>query len=174
MLLFFSFSACLAHSFSQNPTVSTPQGVVHGVQLSKNVNGFLGIPYAQPPTGKLRFEPPQKITPLPEDCKKNINATAFGLVCFQFHYRTVMGANMLPTTSEGEDCLSLNIFSSSQKQKSKLPVYMWSYGGAFAEGGGSVPMYNPTNFVENHPDILVVTWKYVLVAASAYHMESQF
>jgi carboxylesterase type B len=42
-----------------------------------------------------------------------------------------------------------------------MPVFVWSYGGAFGEGGGSMPLFNPTQFVAENKDIIVVTWKYV-------------
>jgi carboxylesterase type B len=149
----------MSHPHIQKNIVSTPQGQFQGVQLSDNVNVFLGIPYAEPPVGKLRFRPPQKINPGPYDWQRITNATSFGPICFQFHYRTVFGANLLPATNESEDCLTLNVFVPRLKPTGKRPVYIWSYGGAFGEGGGSVPLYNPQNFVENHQDIIVVTLK---------------
>jgi para-nitrobenzyl esterase len=52
----------------------------------------------------------------------------------------VLGDNLAPTTPESEDCLSLNIFTPRGQPKSKLlPVLVWLYGGAFNEGGSSVP-----------------------------------
>lgn len=139
----------------------TQQNEVHGVEISPLVDGFLGVPYSQPPLGDLRFELPQ---PLPvadtADRLPRLNATKFGPVCYQFNYRTVVGNLQLPTSGESEDCLTLNIFSPRRRNKNRLlPVYIWSFGGGFGEGGGSIPLYDPTAFVELNSNIIVVTWK---------------
>lgn len=141
----------------------TRQGPVRGIQVHKKVNGFLGIPFAKPPVGNLRFEPPQPLSvlPLPETATV-FNATKFGPVCHQFHYDTVLGKGVVETSGQSEDCLSLNIWVPRRKnrnRKLRLPVFVWSYGGAFAEGGGSMPLYNPVEFVVENKDIIVVTWK---------------
>ncbi|RHZ58020.1 uncharacterized protein CDV56_107946 [Aspergillus thermomutatus] len=140
----------------------TKQGVMHGVQVHGKVDAFLGIPYAKPPIGDLRFRPPQ---PLDDTGDNQIirNATQFGPVCYQFRYKTVLGDNLAPTTPESEDCLSLNIFTPRARRASKLlPVLVWLYGGAFNEGGASVPLFNPTGLVANHPELIVVTLNYRL------------
>ncbi len=120
------------------PLVHTAQATYKGISIDPAVDSYLGIPYAEPPIGPLRFAPPQPIRRhAPE---RLINATAFGPVCHQFHYRTVLGDNLLETTGQSEDCLTLNVFVPHQRSKKDLlPVYAWSYGGAFGEGGGSVP-----------------------------------
>lgn len=145
-----------------NLLATTQQGRVRGTAVSKRVNAFLGIPYAQPPVDSLRFMPPQALAPASPDTVRN--ATAFGPVCYQFHYNTVMGDAIVETSGQSEDCLNLNVFVPKRHNGGKpkpMPVFVWSYGGAFGEGGGSMPMFNPTNFVENSKDIIVVTWKYV-------------
>ncbi|KAM0324793.1 hypothetical protein ACHAQA_007759 [Verticillium albo-atrum] len=107
--------------------------------------------------------PPQPLSAVDEHSRPVLHAIAFGPVCYQFNYRTVLGNLVLPTTDESEDCLSLNIFTPRQRKEERLlPVYIWSFGGAFGEGGGSVPLYNPTKFVEQVGDIVVVTWNYRL------------
>lgn len=76
-----------------------------------------------------------------------------------------MGDVLTETSGQSEDCLTLNVFvprsvacSGSRKP---LPVFVWSFGGAFGEGGGSMPLFDPTNFVAENQDIIVVTWKSV-------------
>ncbi|GIC93655.1 uncharacterized protein Aud_010143 [Aspergillus udagawae] len=139
----------------------TRQGLFHGVQVHDKVDAYLGIPYAKPPIGDLRFRPPQPLDT--GDEHTIVNATQFGPVCYQFRYKTVLGDNLAPTTPESEDCLSLNIFAPRARPKSKLlPVLVWLYGGAFNEGGASVPLFNPTGLVANQPDIIVVTLNYRL------------
>ncbi|KAL2129923.1 hypothetical protein VTI74DRAFT_7140 [Chaetomium olivicolor] len=143
------------------PVAHAKQTTYKGIRINSAVDGYLGIPYAEPPVGQLRFSPPQPVRQNPS--RSLVRATAFGPVCHQFHYKTVLGDNLLETSGQSEDCLTLNIFVSHQRCRTKLlPVYVWSYGGAFGEGGGSVPLFDPTGFVENNKDIIVVTWNYRL------------
>ncbi|PKX90586.1 carboxylesterase family protein [Aspergillus novofumigatus IBT 16806] len=140
--------------------VRTQQRIFYGVTVHDKVDAYLGIPYAKPPLGDLRFRPPQPLDI--DDDHTIVNATQFGPVCYQFRYKTVLGDNVAPTTPESEDCLSLNIFTPRGRPKSKLlPALVWLYGGAFNEGGSSVPLFNPTGLVANHADIIVVTLKFV-------------
>lgn len=116
----------------------TQQRTFYGVRVHDKVDAYLGIPYAKPPLGDLRFRPPQPLDI--SDEHTIVNATQFGPVCYQFRYKTVLGDNLAPTTPESEDCLSLNIFTPRGRPKSRLlPVLVWLYGGAFNEGGSSVP-----------------------------------
>lgn len=140
---------------------STRQGPVRGIQLHEDVDAFLGVPYAQPPVGSLRFAPPHPPLNRSSDGQETtvFNATAFGPVCHQFHYKTILGAALVETSGQSEDCLTLNVFVPRQRSCKLLPVFVWSYGGAFGEGGGSMPLFNPTQFVIENKDIIVVTWK---------------
>lgn len=146
--------------------ITTNQGSVRGTALNDKVTGFLGIPYAEPPVGPLRFRPPQPLecqAPGAPRSRKPLDATKFGPVCHQFNYRTVLGDTLLSTSGQSEDCLTLNVFvpSRARRRNRLLPVFIWSYGGAFGEGGGSTALFNPTGFVADNKDIIVVTWKYV-------------
>lgn len=147
------------------PLVTTQQGPIRGISVDQNVNAFLGIPYAQPPVHSLRFMAPQPLAPVIPTIDHPVrNATAFGPVCYQFHYNSVMGNALIETSGQSEDCLTLNVFVPKRrpcKQNKPMSVFVWSFGGAFGEGGGSMPMFNPTNFVARNKDIIVVTWKYV-------------
>jgi len=128
-----STTLCLATS----PRAHTPDATYKGTSINSAVDAFLGVPFAQPPVGLLRFAPPQAVRHEP---KRIVDASSFGPVCHQFHYRTVLGENLVETTGQSEDCLTLNIFVPKQRRKEQLlPVYVWSYGGAFGEGGGSIP-----------------------------------
>ena len=178
LAVYLVFCQCFAVAANDHEVLATTnQGVVRGVSVHKDVNAYLGIPFAQPPIGSLRFMPPQPLTntSLSESRKHTIyNATQFGPVCYQFHYRTVMGDALSETSGQSEDCLTLNIFvpkrshSACAPTKKPMPVFVWSFGGAFGEGGGSMPMFNPTNFVAENKDIIVVTWKYDRFAISHF------
>jgi carboxylesterase type B len=73
-----------------------------------------------------------------------------------------MGGALVETNGQSEDCLTLNVFvpkTKSCRGGKGLPVFVWSFGGAFGEGGGSMRLFNPTFFVAENQDIIVVTWK---------------
>ncbi|KAJ6786102.1 hypothetical protein PWT90_10597 [Aphanocladium album] len=172
LLLAFSYlltgGFVLAHASddtAQPIIATTRQGLVRGTSVHPRVNAFLGIPFALPPVGSLRFIPPQ---PLKDTASCTGNATArdatrFGPVCHQFHYRTVMGDALVETSGQSEDCLTLNVFvPKTAVRRKRLAVFVWSFGGAFGEGGGSMPLFDPTGFVAESQDIIVVTWNYRL------------
>ncbi|KAK4095711.1 alpha/beta-hydrolase [Parathielavia hyrcaniae] len=131
----------------------TAQATYKRIRGSSAVDAHLGTPYADPPIGQLRFAPPQPIQQIHP--RGMVGATGFGPVCHQFHYRTVLGDNLLETSGQSEDCLTLNIFVPRRRsRKYLLPVYVWSHRGAF--------VFNPTGFVEANNDIITVTWNYRL------------
>lgn len=149
-------SACAAGG---DNIVRTKQGPIRGSQVRDGVNAFLGIPYAEPPVGPLRFQPPQ---PLKSSHRETLNATRFGFACHQFAYRGIFSGPIAPSVPQSENCLTLNIHVPKRPrcERKKLPVYIWSYGGGFGEGSGSAPLYNPTDFVAENKDIIMVSWKY--------------
>ncbi|KAG8707537.1 hypothetical protein FRC08_000433 [Ceratobasidium sp. 394] len=91
------------------------------VYIGTQANGqdkFLGIPYAQPPVGNLRFRRPVAVTPGP-----TVNAQNFGSRCLQW----------LSASDASEDCLTLNVWR-PQGATGPLPVMIWIYGGSFILG----------------------------------------
>ncbi len=123
--------------------VQTADASVRGLTAG-NVEQFLGIPYAEPPVGPLRFRPP---VPLP--LAGALDATAFGAKCLQ------------GTAPDGdESCLFLNVYRPANVDASEgLPVLFWIHGGSFTTGAGSE--YDPRRLVETN-EILVVTINYRL------------
>ncbi|KAI0673681.1 alpha/beta-hydrolase [Trametes maxima] len=119
--------------------VRTTSGTFRGQTTGNGTDRWLGIPFAQPPVGPLRFKAPVPITKSSRAVK---NAFTFGNACPQ-----------VPSTSLGaplsEDCLFLNIFRPSGISNSeKLPVLVWYYGGAFMNGAASDPSFNPTFLIQ--------------------------
>lgn len=122
-----SLICCLASSSVQQsvPVVSTAQGRIRGIltplpsDLLGPVIQYLGVPYARPPTGDRRFQPPEP--PLPWPGIRNV--TQFAPVCPQsLDERNILG-DMMPSwltanldiaatylTHQSEDCLYLNIY----------------------------------------------------------------
>ncbi|KAI9454047.1 carotenoid ester lipase precursor [Lactarius psammicola] len=127
------------------PIVKLDRGTFIGT-TADGVNKFLGIPFAQPPVGDLRFRLPKALGPY----SGTYNATAFGLSCTQ-QATTLAIPNGLPqetldilllgsstTILDGEDCLVLNVVAPSRvRHGSKLPVVVWIYGGSFVIGSST-------------------------------------
>ncbi|XP_054012816.1 uncharacterized protein LOC128894830 [Hylaeus anthracinus] len=137
--------------------VQTDKGPIQGRKMETAFNrvkysAFLGVPFAKPPVGDLRFRDPVE----PDPWNDVVNATEDGPFCIQSFIIGPFGK---------EDCLYLNVytpvtdFSSGGKLK---PVLFWIYGGAFALGMGTNAVYGPDWFLED--DIVVVSVAYRLGA----------
>lgn len=128
--------------------VNTDQGPVRGISVPGE-NEYLGIPYAAPPIGALRWLPPQKPSPF----KGQFQANQFGNVCPQ----RVNGTGDL---FGSEDCLNLNVYVPSGKAPDDgFPVMVRIHGGNFTFGSGS--FFDPTPLVEKG-QVIVVTINYRL------------
>ena len=127
----------VAHSYCSidGPLVKTTSGTVRGFYPHSSIRAFLGIPYAEPPLGSLRFKPPKP----PGVRVGEIDATEFGYSCVQFHTEFLSDNYILPTTGESEDCLTLNIWTAAETSSKLKPVLVWLYGGGFTDGSTSIP-----------------------------------
>ena len=147
LVSFFTFLPALtlcAPSWVHDIIAKPKQGLYHGKHDIEDVEAFLGIPYAEALVGPLRFQPPVSLdaSTCTDWQKMNvIPATSFGPVCHQVHYDSVLGPqNQRETPPQSEDCLTVNVWRpSGTRNNDKLPVMIWLYGGAFSEGGASVP-----------------------------------
>jgi para-nitrobenzyl esterase len=112
--------------------VATANGPVEGVARN-GVEQFLGIPFAAPPVGPLRWKPPQPVKPW----TAIRSAKAFGPTCAQV---TTLGPFAGPPNSN-EDCLYLNVFTPDVPLKgkpgAKLPVLVWIHGGGYFDGASN-------------------------------------
>ncbi len=132
-------------------TVRTRYGTYNGFVGKRGVQTWLGIPYAKPPVGALRWRAPEKLEP----SNKTFEAKKFGYSPIQDHDE-VEPASLLP---QSEDCLTLNIFTRGAAKN--LPVMVYIPGGGFVNGGSGDPVYNGTNFAAAH-DVVIVTLNYRL------------
>ncbi|KAL4917341.1 Alpha/Beta hydrolase protein [Aspergillus aurantiobrunneus] len=148
-------------------TVLTSSGPVQGIynDSASTVRAFLGVPYAEPPTGDLRFAPPRPKSP----SRIPINASTFSGPCPQaYQYDNQSIWSILPyeiwnPVQMTEDCLSVNIWASSgRNRREKATVMLFIHGGGFSEGAGSVGFYDGTNLVRDNEDVVVVTFNYRL------------
>ncbi|XP_055837765.1 carboxylic ester hydrolase isoform X2 [Episyrphus balteatus] len=135
--------------------VKVKQGTVVGVEATLP-NGspysyFKGIPYAVPPLGELRFQPP---VPLEKFTSPEIDCSVEGEVCSQKD----------PLSGEecgSEDCLFLNVYTPRRKDSNKLlAVMVFVHGGAYMFGHGNSNLYNPLYLMQE--DVVVVTLNYRL------------
>ena len=125
--------------------VITEDGPVRGTNVF-GVLGYLGIPYAAPPVGKLRWMPPQ-----PHGMFSGVfDANRFGNFCTQ--------PNGTGHTTGAEDCLTLNVFTPTQV-RAPLPVMVWIHGGGLVTGGSF--FYDPSPLV-TQGNLIVVTINYRL------------
>jgi len=128
--------------------VATAEGPVEGA-TKDGVTRFLGIPYAKPPVGPLRWMPPQPIA----KWTAVRDATKFGPICAQV---TTLGPFAGPPNSN-EDCLYLNVFTGDTT--AKRPVLVWIHGGGYFDGASND--YDPTKLV-TRGKLVVVTINYRL------------
>jgi para-nitrobenzyl esterase len=122
---------------AQISTADTAAGRVEGV-VKDEIASFKGIPFAAPPTGDLRWRPPQTVQPW----KGLRKAFDFAPGCMQ---DTAFGASLGGPQAISEDCLYLNIWTGARKADEKRPVMVWIYGGGFGIGMTSTPLYDGAN-----------------------------
>jgi para-nitrobenzyl esterase len=125
--------------------VTLSSGRITGTDLG-TVQSWLGIPYAAPPTGALRWKPPQ--SPVSWEGVRAMDH--YGAVCMQS--RPAAG------TTASEDCLTLNVWAPKGVQRAA--VMLWIHGGAFIEGSGALPVYAGTEMARQ--GVIVVTINYRL------------
>lgn len=136
-----------------NLVVSITGGQVRGVSRASGGAEFLGVPYAQPPVGDLRWHEPVAVKPW----AGVRDATSFGAPCAQ----PVLGDwNKHDAESGSEDCLFLNVMTPAWPPKQPLPVMFWIHGGANAGGTASSPLYKDGTLLQH--GILLVTVNYRL------------
>lgn len=122
--------------------VSTASGKVRGYERDGRID-YLGIPYAKPPVGPLRFKRSQPIDPW----EGVFDAKEYGNAPIQYNQGVVMG---------DEDCLTLNIQRPLEGEN--LPVFLWIYGGGYNTGYSSDEMYRGEAFVRD--GILFASFNY--------------
>jgi len=120
--------------------VTTKSGKVAGTKLASGVKAYLGIPFAKPPTGDLRWRPPQ---PLSWDGVWN--ADRKGPECIQV-LRPHDINHYFGEEASGEDCLTLNVWTPPEaKAGEKRPVIVFIYGGGGTIGSSGMANYDGEN-----------------------------
>jgi para-nitrobenzyl esterase len=137
---------------ASGPQVQTNSGMVEG-KADGAVHAFLGIPYAAPPLGDLRWKPPGPAAKWSGIRK----ATEFGAHCMQ---GKVFGDMNFRDAGGSEDCLTLNVWVPAKTSAAKLPVMVWIYGGGFVAGTTSEPRQDGTHLAQQ--GVVVVSMNYRL------------
>uniref|UniRef100_A0A7G3ABR5 Carboxylic ester hydrolase n=1 Tax=Lutzomyia longipalpis TaxID=7200 RepID=A0A7G3ABR5_LUTLO len=126
--------------------VKIPNGQIRGIQSGK-IYSFKGIPYAEPPVGEKRFEP---VGINREKWSGVRDATDYGAYCIQMSH---MGYSDEAKVMGEEDCLFLNVFTTSMDSDRRLPVFFYIHGGAFMFGGGA--LFTPERILELQEAVFV-------------------
>ncbi|XP_064375759.1 fatty acyl-CoA hydrolase precursor, medium chain-like isoform X2 [Dromaius novaehollandiae] len=152
---------------TEQPEVVTKYGRVRGNQIrvhaaERSVNVFLGLPFAKPPVGPLRFSEPQP----PEPWKGVRDATFYPPVCLQDREQGQYFSDLITNRKEkiplqlSEDCLYLNVYTpTSTEKQEKLPVFVWIHGGGLVFGAASTYDGSALAAFDN---VVVVTIQYRL------------
>jgi para-nitrobenzyl esterase len=136
------------------PTVTIAQGEAAGKWIQGGTQkAFLGLPYAAPPVGPLRWKAPQSASAW----QGVRDATKFRARCEQWH---IWNDYLFLDSGPSEDCLYLNVYApASSDRKSKLPVMVWIHGGGFAAGAGSEPRYTNSALVSKKVVLVTINYR---------------
>ncbi|KAF1810959.1 alpha/beta-hydrolase [Eremomyces bilateralis CBS 781.70] len=150
--------------------VQTTSGTIkgHASSWQSEVSEYLGVPYAKPPVGDLRFAAPQPYTgngsidaaKFSPDCPAAIAPTT-GPAFQNLPPFAEKLANILGQKGDvfDEDCLTLNIWTKPQTGEKAKAVLLWIYGGGFNSGNSQSPAYNGARLA-NDMDVIVVSVNY--------------
>jgi len=129
---------------------------------NENVSRFLGIPFAAPPMGDLRWRPPQAIDPW--DGVRS--AESFGPAPTQPIDPMLSLFGLQDGDEMSEDCLHLNVWTPASDANESRPVMVWIHGGGFRIGHAAHRMYNGVRLAER--GVVVVTINYRLNVAGGF------
>lgn len=144
-------------SYNQSLTRTLDTGQIYGKADAGNTHAFLGIPFAQPPVGSLRWRAPQP--PVPWTGSRA--ATSLPPMCAQVG--SFFGEPDPATFGQpvgSEDCLYLNVWRPNSSAEN-LPVFFWIHGGSNIKGSSREPLYNGA-YLAGKANMVVVTVQYRL------------
>lgn len=145
-LLVASVFALAAHA--ERIEVQIESGRLAGEEAGSIVS-FKGVPYAAPPIGKLRWEPPRR----PPRWAGVRDASKFGAACPQ---DPKLGGNPQP---QSEDCLLLNIWAPAHAPRGGAPVMVWIHGGGFVAGAGFQNLYYGDAFARDGVVLVSINYR---------------
>uniref|UniRef100_UPI001F57B7C2 carboxylesterase/lipase family protein n=1 Tax=Komagataeibacter xylinus TaxID=28448 RepID=UPI001F57B7C2 len=151
---------------ARSAVIQTKDGALEGVSTAvPGVTAWLGIPYAAPPVGLLRWRPPQPV----RAWKGVRRADHFGHSPYAPSSFSSDTDSAFTPADMSEDCLTLNVWA-PPRRRTLRPVMVWIYGGAFIMGTSADPHYNGTALAAE--DVVVVSLNYrVGILGSFAHPE---
>jgi len=132
------------------PEVAIETGLLRGKD-SDGVLSFKNIPYAAPPVGRLRWQPPQDAEPW--DGVRS--ARSYGATCAQLDNPT----NWFKFPKISEDCLTLNVWTTNLDPAAKLPVMVSIHGGGFVQGSGNIPRQDGNNLAKRGVVLVSINYR---------------
>jgi len=133
--------------------VQTANGTLEGRGTQPSgVRIFRGIPFAQPPTGDLRWREPQPV----KNWQGVRQAVDFGPRCMQAR---IFDDMIFRSNGVSEDCLYLNVWTPAKSSRERLPVLVYFYGGGFVSGDGSEPRYDGESMAAKGIVVLTVNYR---------------
>ena len=153
LLCVFTFSS-RAQKITGFPVQATIEnGVIEGLyDIQSGLQLYLGIPFAKPPVGNLRWKAPQPL----ENWKDVLPTKSFGPGPVQ---GIVYGDINLRSGRLSEDCLYLNVWTPAKHNTKDLPVLVYFYGGGFVVGDGSEPRYDGASMAKKGIVVLTVNYR---------------
>ncbi|KAI0544550.1 alpha/beta-hydrolase [Xylaria curta] len=133
--------------------VAIESGLISGVQNSDGTRSFLGIPYAAPPVGDLRWRAPQP--PLPWSGVRSGDKFSSGSIQPQAPADSLYNNE---GTEFSEDCLYLNVYTGAEGATNR-PVLVWLHFGAFVFGAGSNPMLDGKKLAAQGITVVTVNFR---------------
>jgi para-nitrobenzyl esterase len=158
-----SAPASVGHS-TGDLLAQTEAGALRGISQGSAI-AFMGIPFALPPVGELRWEAPQPAMPWTgvRDATRPGHACTqdpAGLTPFISPMARAYGSNFAEPVESSEDCLYLNVWTPELAPVRALPVMVWLHGGSNRVGNGAQPTYNGAPLTAR--GVVVVTLNYRL------------
>ncbi|WP_240737441.1 carboxylesterase/lipase family protein [Hymenobacter metallicola] len=135
--------------------VQVAAGLLEGTTAASGIRVFKGVPFAAPPVGKLRWQPPQPVV----KWGGVRSAKAFGPRAMQL---PLYGDMNFRSAGMSEDCLYLNVWTPAKSARERRPVLVYFYGGGFNAGDASEPRYDGESMARQ--GIVTVTVNYRLGA----------
>lgn len=167
-----NYGLVLAYAFvvhvvvSVDPEVETSNGKIKGYeQMSYNgkmVSTYLGIPFATPPVGNLRFKRPLPV----QNWTNTLECKILPNSCPQIKFTTFVGKKGESgeemwnyNTNASEDCLYLNVWAPKLTSGKKLSTLVWIYGGGYIYGTSTLELYDGT-FLSAYGEVIIVSINY--------------
>jgi para-nitrobenzyl esterase len=161
-------AGCGGEDTATETTLEVPQldsGPISGA-LEDGVWTYLGIPFAAPPVGELRWKEPQPVA----SWEEVLPCTEYGPACPQPGGDWTGMFDVGPTD---EDCLYLNVWTPAESPDEELPVMVWIHGGAFVSGAGSLPIYDGHNLAEKGAIVVTINYRLGALGLMAHPLLSE-